>query len=121
MVATTTVRGRDGKDKAVCGTLCMCLAVSVMSAVALVYLTVIIYLPAQRELQSGIRDSSVMCTTIEKKDIVDDIFACRWSSCSEWCLSKGGSACTHLFVRDGFFFKMDHIMIAFEEKRSLYF
>ena len=121
MVATTTVRGRDGKEKAVCGTLCMCLAVSVMSAVALVYLTVIIYLPAQRELQSGIRDSSVMCTTIEKKDIVDDIFACRWSSCSEWCLSKGGSACTHLFVRDGFFFKMDHIMIAFEEKRSLYF
>ena len=55
------------------------MAVLVMSSVALVYLTVIIYLPAQRELQSGIRETSVMCTTVENKDIVDDIFACRSS------------------------------------------
>ena len=41
----------------------------------------------------------VMCTTTERKVIKDDILACRWSSCSEWCLSKGGGACTHLYVR----------------------
>ena len=41
-----------------------------------------------------------MCTTTERRQIKDDIVACRWSSCSEWCLSKGGGACTHLYVRD---------------------
>ena len=87
------------RERAVCGTLCLCLAVSVMSSVALVYLTVIIYLPAQRELRSGIGETSVMCTTIEHKKISDDINACKWSSCSEWCLSKGGAACTHVYVR----------------------
>ena len=86
-------------EKAVCGTLCLCLAVSVLSAVALIYLTVIIYLPAQRELRSGIGEKSVMCTTIEHKKISDDIIACKWSSCSEWCLSKGGGACDHIYVR----------------------
>ena len=85
-------------EKAVCGTLCLCLAVSVLSAVALIYLTVIIYLPAQRELRSGIGETSVMCTTIEHKKISDDIVACKWSSCSEWCLSKGGGACDHIYV-----------------------
>lgn len=88
----------ERRERAVCGTLCLCLAVAVMSAVALVYLTVIIYLPSQREMSSGINDVSVMCTTIERKKIEDDIIACRWSSCSEWCLSKGGGACTHLYV-----------------------
>ena len=44
----------EKRERAVCGTLCLCLAVAVMSAVALVYLTVIIYLPSQRELTSGI-------------------------------------------------------------------
>ena len=90
------------RERAVCCTLCLFLAVSVLSAVALVYLTVIIYLPAQRELQSGIGETSVMCTTIERKNITDDITACKWSSCSEWCLSKGGGACTHIYVRKVF-------------------
>ena len=89
-------------QKAVCGVLCLCLAVSVLSAVALIYLTVIIYLPAQRELRSGIGETSVMCTTIEHKVISDDIIACKWSSCSEWCLSKGGGACQHVYVRKVF-------------------
>ena len=92
----------DGKERAVCGTLCLCLAIAVMSSVALVYLTVIVYVPSQRELSSGINDVPVMCTTTERKVINDDIVACRWSSCSEWCLSKGGAMCTHLYVRDGF-------------------
>ncbi len=88
----------EGKERAVCGTLCLCLAAAVMSSVALVYLTVIVYVPSQRELSSGINDVPVMCTTTERKVINDDMVACRWSSCSEWCLSKGGAACTHLYV-----------------------
>ena len=88
----------DKKERAVCGTLCICLAMSVMSAVALVYLTVIIYLPSQREMNSGIGEVNVMCTTVEKRHVKGDIEACKWSTCSEWCLSKGGGDCTHLFV-----------------------
>ena len=79
----------EKRERAVCGTLCLCLAVAVLSAVALVYLTVIIYIPTQREMSAGINEIPVMCTTTERKVIKDDIVACRWSSCSEWCLSKG--------------------------------
>ena len=104
------------RERAVCGTLCLCLAVSVMSSVALIYLTVIIYLPAQRELQSGISETSVMCTTIEHRNITDDIAACKWSSCSEWCLSKGGGACTHVYVRKVFWGK--HLDESFQFKIS---
>lgn len=86
------------KERAACGTLCICLALSVMSAVALIYLSVIIYLPAHREMESGFGEVSVMCTTIERREVEGDIEACRWTSCSEWCLSKGGADCTHLFV-----------------------
>ena len=59
----------EKRERAVCGTLCLCLAVAVMSAVALVYLTVIIYMPTQRELTSGINEVPVMCTTTERKQI----------------------------------------------------
>ena len=46
-------RAMSRRERALCGTLCLCLGAAVMSSVALVYLTVIIYLPAQRELSSG--------------------------------------------------------------------
>ena len=49
----------EKQERAVCGTLCLCLAVAVMSAVSLVYLTVIIYLPTQRELTSGINEGRI--------------------------------------------------------------
>ena len=57
------------KERAACGVLCVCMMVSVLSGVALIYLTVIIYIPAQKELASGFGESSVMCTTIEKRKI----------------------------------------------------
>lgn len=92
----------EKRERAVCTTLCLCLAVAVLSTVALVYLTVIIYIPTQREMSAGINEIPVMCTTTERKVIKDDIVACKWSTCSEWCLSKGGGACTHLYVRQVF-------------------
>merc|ERR1711971_4200 len=52
----------EKRERAVCGTLCLCLAIAVMSTVALVYLTVIIYLPSQREMTSGMNEVPVMCT-----------------------------------------------------------
>ena len=45
-------------------------------------------------------EASVMCKTVERVAVRGDIEACKWSSCSEWCLSKGGGDCTHLYVRE---------------------
>eukprot|EP00090_Calanus_glacialis_P002363 TRINITY_DN11756_c0_g1_i1.p1 TRINITY_DN11756_c0_g1~~TRINITY_DN11756_c0_g1_i1.p1 ORF type:complete len:463 (+),score=131.42 TRINITY_DN11756_c0_g1_i1:108-1496(+) len=85
-------------DKAICGTLCVCQALAVLSTVSIIYLSVIIYLPAKRELESGIGETPVMCTTIESRHIDNDIELCKSTSCAEWCLSKGGNSCDHLFV-----------------------
>ncbi len=86
------------RERFVCSTLCACLAAAVLSAVAMVYLTVIVYLPARRELSLGIGSAAVMCITVEKQHVRGDIDACRWSSCVEWCLSRGGGDCTHLYA-----------------------
>lgn len=66
----------------------------VLSSVALVYLTVAIYMPSTRAFQSGINEVPVMCTTTRavNKD------GCEWGSCGEWCLSKTSGACIQIFV-----------------------
>ena len=56
----------QGPEKVVCCTLCLCMAVAVLSSCSLVYLTFIVYLPAQRELVSGLLDTPVICTTEER-------------------------------------------------------
>ena len=40
------------------------MACAVLSSVSLVYLTFIVYMPAKRELLSGLLEVPVMCTTI---------------------------------------------------------
>ena len=52
-------------------------AVAVLSTVSIIYLSVIIYLPAKRELESGIGETPVMCTTIESRTIENDIELCK--------------------------------------------
>ena len=42
---------------------------------------------------------SVMCTTVERRFIHGDMEECKYGSCAEWCLSKGGGDCTQLIVR----------------------
>ena len=81
----------QGPEKAVCCTICLCLAVAVLSSVSLVYLTFMVYLPAKKELLSGLLNTTVMCTT-EERVVTDN---CTWASCWEWCLSKP-STCVHL-------------------------
>lgn len=47
----------------ICGTICICQMTFVLSSVALVYLTVAIYMPSSRAFKSGISEVPVMCTT----------------------------------------------------------
>lgn len=70
------------QDGRICGTICICQMTLVFSCVAIVYLSVAVYLPALRAFRSEIK-SPVMCTTLR----VDE--SGNSSSCSEWCLSKG--------------------------------
>ena len=84
----------EGPERIVCCTLCMCMAVAVFSSVALVYLTALVYVPAKREIQSGLSHVPAMCTTIERLETDD----CDWYSCGEWCLSKS-SHCVKLWAQ----------------------
>ena len=49
--------GMEGPERVVCCTLCLCMAVAVFSSVALVYLTALVYMPAKREINSGLSDT----------------------------------------------------------------
>lgn len=82
------------QDQRICGTICVCQMTLVLSSVALVYLTVAIYMPSTRAFKSGIDQTPVMCTTTRavNKD------NCDWGSCGEWCLSKTSGACIQIFV-----------------------
>ncbi|KAL1379540.1 hypothetical protein quinque_002101 [Culex quinquefasciatus] len=82
---------QDGK---ICGVICICQLTFVLSTVAIVYLTVAIYMPSSRAFKSGIDETPVMCTTTKalNKD------ACEWGSCGEWCLSKTSGACIQIYV-----------------------
>lgn len=82
------------QDTKICGTICICQMTAVLSTVALVYLTVAIYVPSIKAFQSGYSETPVMCTTLRavNKD------SCEWLSCGEWCLSKSSGACIQIFV-----------------------
>lgn len=72
------------QDSKICGTICVCQMTLVLSCVAIVYLTVAIYVPSDQIFDAGIELNPVMCVTTRsaQKD------SCNWTSCSEWCLSK---------------------------------
>ncbi|XP_014292517.1 uncharacterized protein Teh3 [Halyomorpha halys] len=78
----------------ICGTICMCQMTAVLSCVALVYLSVAIYMPSIRAFKSGISEDPVMCTTT--RAVTTD--TCDWGSCGEWCLSKTSGSCVQIYV-----------------------
>lgn len=82
------------QDTRICGTICVCQMTAVLSSVAIVYLTVAIYMPTMREFQSGISERPVICTTTRNVSSQK----CDWSSCSEWCLSKPSGGCAQIYV-----------------------
>ena len=74
----------QGPEKVVCCTLCLCMAVAVLSSCSLVYLTFIVYLPAQKELMSGLLDRPVMCTTEERTETDECELISQSSTLSEY-------------------------------------
>ena len=82
------------QDSKICGTICVCQMTLVLSCVAIVYLTVAVYMPASKAFSSEIVETPVMCTTT-RATLKE---SCDWGSCGEWCLSKGTGACLQIFV-----------------------
>lgn len=82
------------QDTRICGTICLCQMTLVLSSVAIVYLTVAIYVPSTRAMKSGISEEPVMCTTTRAVQVE----ACDWGSCGEWCLSKTSGPCMQIHV-----------------------
>ena len=79
----------QGGEKKLCLTLFCTMMLSVISAVAIIYSIVIVYLPAMIVLQSKIEEAPKMCTTLSKRGNITDEAECDgWWACEEWCLSK---------------------------------
>nr|CAD7426511.1 unnamed protein product [Timema monikensis] len=83
------------EDRRICRSICLCQLTVVMSCVALVYLTVAIYMPSHRAFQSGIEPEPVMCQTVASKLQTS---YCDWASCGEWCLTKTAGFCPQIHV-----------------------
>jgi len=83
-------------EQVICLTLFICLAVAVLSTVSLFYLTAIVYVPVQKELEAGWKPEPVRCTTILNEMV--DCATTDWISCYEWCISDPGGACNRVWV-----------------------
>ena len=78
----------QGGEKYLCLTMFCTMLLSVVSAVAIIYSIVIVYIPSKIVLESNIT-GPVMCTTLSEARNIDSPKYCdNWSSCEEWCLSK---------------------------------
>ncbi|XP_067013120.2 uncharacterized protein Teh4 [Anabrus simplex] len=82
------------QNQRICGSICFCQLTMVLSCVALVYLTVAIYVPSHRAFKSGIDPIPVMCMTINTTMAKN----CQWASCGEWCLTKTSGFCPQIHV-----------------------
>ena len=80
----------QGGEKYLCLTLFLTMMMAVVSAVAIIYSIVIIYVPAKTVLESNLQGPK-KCTTLSMARDIDDPTpgGCEnWTSCHEWCLSK---------------------------------
>ncbi|KDR15342.1 hypothetical protein L798_10821, partial [Zootermopsis nevadensis] len=82
------------QDRRICGSICFCQLTVVISCVALVYLTVAIYIPSHRAFKSGIEPVPITCQAIKSNNPRN----CQWASCGEWCLTKTSGFCPQIMV-----------------------
>ncbi len=89
----------QGGEKWLCLGMFLTIMFSVVMVVTLIYSTVIIYKPSFEEMSKNIIGPKRCTTTLVQRNITgtpeDGI--CAWSSCEEWCLSKGASPCSKVF------------------------
>ena len=87
----------QGGEKWLCLGMFLTLMFSVICIVVAIYCIVIIYDPSVKEINSEISSDPKRCTTtLIERNITGtpEDQKCNWSSCEEWCLSKGASPCS---------------------------
>ena len=87
----------QGGEKWLCLGMFLTLMFSVICIVVVIYCIVIIYDPSVKEIYSNINSEPKRCTTtLIERNITGtpEDQKCNWSSCEEWCLSKGASPCS---------------------------
>jgi hypothetical protein len=72
------------QDHFICGSICVCQMVLLLSCAAMIYLAVIVFAPAHRAFNSDVEKRPVMCVTTR----VVQHERCNRTTCCEWCLSK---------------------------------
>ncbi|KAF4524692.1 hypothetical protein B566_EDAN009536 [Ephemera danica] len=82
------------QDRRICVGICVCQLTAVLSCVALVYLSVAVYMPAHRALSAGLEVIPAMCQT--RETILSG--NCSRAACGEWCLTKSSTPCTEIRV-----------------------
>lgn len=82
------------QNKLLIAGICCCQLTVVLSLVAIIYLSVAIYMPSFRAFKSGFETTPVMCQTIKTVMINN----CSWASCGEWCLTKTTGFCPQIHV-----------------------
>jgi len=89
----------QGGEKWLCLGMFLTIMFSVVMVVTLIYSTVIIYLPSIEEMTTNIVGPKRCTTTLVQRNITGtpEDGLCAWSSCEEWCLSKGASPCSKVF------------------------
>lgn len=90
----------QGGEKWLCLGMFLMLLFSVTMVVTAIYCIWVIYIPSVKEMNSKILRDPKRCTTTEvKRNITGtpENGKCSWSSCQEWCLSKGQSPCSKIF------------------------
>ena len=96
----------QGGEKWLCLGMFLTLMMSVIMIVVVIYCIVIIYDPSVKEIYSEINPEPKRCsTTFVERNITGtpEDQKCNWSSCEEWCLSKGASPCSKvspMFISD---------------------
>ena len=96
----------QGGEKWLCLGMFLTLMMSVIMIVVVIYCIVIIYDPSVKEIYSEINPEPKRCsTTFIERNITGtpEDQKCNWSSCEEWCLSKGASPCSKvrpMFISD---------------------
>lgn len=88
---------RPGKSKykfenmKICSLIFLCLVLSIFSVVVMIYLTVAVYLPSYREINSDLHETPAVCETIiNQLSYFDEI-----CSCSNGCLKRKQSYYCH--------------------------
>ena len=87
----------QGGEKWLCLGMFLTLMFSVIMIVVVIYCIVIIYDPSVKEIYSEISPEPKRCSTTNvERNITGtpEDQKCNWSSCEEWCLSKGSSPCS---------------------------